>query len=258
MDNPNKIKMDAIIVDDELSVRNSITALLNENFPGINICSTAGSVADAVDTINRHNPDILFLDVELPDGTGFDILSRLPGRDFRVIFITGHQEYALKAIKVSALDYILKPFDPDELCRAIEKATEEINHRDERLKLETLSENMQGKKILRRIILPTAEHLHVVPISEIIRAEADSNYTMFRLSGNRHIMVSKTIKEFDEMLSGSGMIRVHQSHLVNIAYIDKFVKRDGGYLLLKNSEEVPVSQNLKKGVIEAIRNSLYD
>ena len=258
MDNPNKIKMDAIIVDDELSVRNSITKLLNENFPGINICSTAGTVADAVDAITRHNPDILFLDVELPDGTGFDILSRLPDRDFRVIFITGHQEYALKAIKVSALDYILKPFDPDELCRAIEKASEEINHRDEKLKLETLADNLQDKKTLKRIILPTAEHLHVVPINEIIRAEADSNYTMFRLSGNRHVMVSKTIKEFDEMLSGSGMIRVHQSHLVNLAYIDRFVKRDGGYLILRDSTEVPVSQNLKKSVLGAIKDYLYE
>jgi len=250
--------MNAIIVDDELPVRNSISTLLRESFPEIDIVATAGTVAEAQYMVERHTPDLLFLDVELPDGTGFDLLGRLSGLNFRVIFITGHQEYALKAIKVSALDYILKPFDPDELCNAIEKARQAINHHEEKVKLNTLADNLRGKRILKRIILPTAEHLHVVPIGDIIRAEADSNYTSFMLSGNRHVMVSRTIKEFDEMLSGSGMIRVHQSHLVNLAYIDKFVKRDGGYLLLKDGNEVPVSQNLKKRVLEAIKNWLYE
>jgi two-component system LytT family response regulator len=215
-------------------------------------------VAEGIEAIGTQSPDLLFLDVELPDGLGFDLLKKIDTVNFKVVFITGHQEYALDAIKVSALDYILKPFDADELCRAVDKARAVINHEEEQLKFLALSENLQNKKVLKRIILPTADHLHIVSISEIIRAQADSNYTLFVLSKGRQIMVSRTIKEFDSLLSGSGMIRVHQSHLVNVIYIDKFVRHDGGYLQLKDRTKIPVSHNLRKQVLRAIEESLYE
>lgn len=255
---PKPAVMNVIIVDDEIAVRNSITRILNDNFPDIVIASTAGTIAEAYAAITSINPDLLFLDVELPDGLGFELLQKINPVNFKVIFITGHQEYALDAIKVSALDYILKPFGTEELRQAVEKAREAINQRDEQIKLETLAENIRGRKSLKRIILHTADHLHVVPINEIIRAEADSNYTMFWLTGERHILVSRTIKEFNELLSASGMVRVHQSHLVNLEYIDRFVKRDGGYILLKDNTMIPVSQNLKKQVLQAINNFIYE
>ena len=249
--------MKIIIVDDESSVRNSISSILKDNFPGIAVTAMGASVKEGHDIILEHRPDLVFLDVEMPDGTGFDLLETLPSIDFRVIFITAHQEYALQAIKVSALDFVLKPFDPEDIRKAVEKARGIINIDVERLKLKTLQENLDSRKVLKRIVLHTAENLHLVPISDIVRAEADSNYTLFLLADGSRIMVSRTIKEFDTMLSGSGMIRVHQSHLVNIAFVDRFVKRDGGYLVLKDKSKIPVSQNLRKQVIQAINDSLY-
>ncbi len=250
--------MNVIIVDDEIPVQNSITELLKVSYPQISILASVGSVAEGLEAIRRQPPDLLFLDVELPDGLGFELLQKLENVNFKVVFITAHQEYALDAIKVSALDYIMKPFELEELCLAVEKASYAINQEDEQLKLRTLSENLQNRKVLRRIILPTAENLHIVSINEIIRAQADSNYTLFILSKGQQIMVSRTIKEFDSLLSGSGMIRVHQSHLVNVNYIDKFVRHDGGYLQLKDGTKIPVSHNLRKQVLQAIEDSLYE
>lgn len=249
--------MKTVIVDDERAVRNSITAILRQEYPGIEIAASAGSVREGYKAIIKHQPDLLFLDVEMPDGTGFDLLNRLSPVNFKIIFITAHQEYALDAIRVSALDFVLKPFDTTDLCKAVDKATSIINIEEEQLKLKTLQENLGSRKALKRIVLHTAESIHVVQVSDIIRAEAESNYTHFILSDRNKIMVSRTIKEFDALLSGSGMIRVHQSHLVNIAWVDRFVKRDGGYLLLKDQSKIPVSQNLRKQVVRAITDSLY-
>jgi two-component system LytT family response regulator len=250
--------MNAIIVDDELNVRNAIRALLAEHFPDINIISSEGTIEAGYEAITRYNPDLLFLDIELPDGNGFDLLRKFPSISFKIIFITGHHEYALDAIKVSALDYILKPVDTDELRLAVEKARKVISHAEQQLKLQALNENLQSRKVLKRIILHSSDHLQLVSVSDIIRAEADSNYTSFSLSDGRRILVSRTIKEFEGLLSGSGMIRVHQSHLVNINYIDRFVKKDGGYLLLNEGTKIPVSPNLKKQVLKALTDHLYE
>ena len=250
--------MNVIIIDDEPAVRNTIAAIIRNNFPEIRVVATAGSVAEGCDTIRINQPDILFLDVEMPDGTGFDLLSSISPVRFRVIFVTGHQEYALAAIKVSALDYILKPIDESELTAAIRKAREIINQADEQLKLSALTENLQGKKVLKRIILKTAEALQLVSVSEIIRAEAESNYTHFYLAGGKRVLVSRTIKEFESLLSGTAVIRVHQSHMVNLNHVDKFMKHDGGYLHLKDGTSVPVSPNLKQKVLHAITDHLYE
>ncbi|MEZ5021264.1 MAG: LytTR family DNA-binding domain-containing protein [Bacteroidales bacterium] len=250
--------MKAVIVDDEPAIRNTITTLLKENFPDISVCAAVGSVTEGCEAVTKNQPDILFLDVELPDGLGFELLRTVTPIRFRTIFITGHQEYALDAIKVSALDYILKPIDEDELKAAIIKARELINHEEEQLKILALTENMQERKVLRRIILKTAEALQLISVSDIIRAEAESNYTHFHLAGGKHIMVSRTLKEYEAMLSGTGLIRVHQSHLVNLNFIDKFFRHDGGYILLKDGTTVPVSPVLKQKVLQAISDHLYE
>jgi two-component system LytT family response regulator len=250
--------MKAIIIDDEPAIRNTISSLLRDSFPDITVSALAGTVEEGYAGVTAYQPDLLFLDVELPDGLGFDLLKRLSPVRFRTIFITGHQEYALDAIKVSALDYILKPIDLDELALAITKAREIINHEEEQLKLLALSENLSGKKVLKRIILRTSDALQLISVSDIIRAEAESNYTHFHLAGGKRIMVSRTIKDYEAMLAGTGLIRVHQSHLVNLNYADKFFKRDGGYLLLKNGTSIPVSPNLKQKVLQAITDHLYE
>ena len=250
--------MKAIVVDDESAVRKTIAVLLHESFPDIIVSASVGTINDGYAAIMEHQPDLLFLDIELPDGLGFDLVKKISPVNFRVIFITGHQEYALDAIKVSALDYILKPIDKDELREAINKAREMFNHEEEQLKLLALSENLKGKKVLKRIILRTADALQLIAVSDIIRAEADSNYTHFHLTGGKHVMVSRTIKEYEAMLTGTGLIRVHQSHLVNLNFVDKFIKRDGGYLQLRDGSCIPVSPNLKKQVLKAITDHLYD
>jgi two-component system LytT family response regulator len=250
--------MNAVIIDDEVTVRNAISSLLGDYFPEIRIIASAGTVEEGYESIVKHKPDLVFLDIELPDGTGFDLLRKFQQIPFKIIFVTGHQEYALDAIKVSALDYVLKPVDTDELRHAVEKAGEIISQEEQKLKFQALNENLQSKKVLKRIILHTSDHLQLVSVSDIIRAEADSNYTSFSLSDGKHVLVSRTIKEFESLLSGSGMIRVHQSHLVNINYIDRFVKKDGGYLLLKDSTKIPVSPILKKQVLQALTEHLYE
>lgn len=250
--------MNVVIIDDEITVRNAISSLLGEHFPGIRIMASAGTIEEGYDAVVKHKPDLLFLDIELPDGTGFDLIKRFPRITFQIIFVTGHQEYALDAIKVSALDYVLKPVDTDELRRAVEKAGKVINNEDQMIKFQALNENLQGKKVLKRIILHTSDHLQLISVSDIIRAEADSNYTTFSLADGKHILVSRTLKEYENLLSASGMIRVHQSHLVNINYIDRFVKKDGGYLLLKGGTKIPVSPNLKKQVLQALTDHLYE
>mgnify|MGYP001286547148 CR=1 FL=1 len=250
--------MKAVIVDDEAAVRNTISNLLKENFPEITVSAAAGSIGEGYTAVTEHQPDILFLDVELPDGLGFDLLKKVTPVHFRTIFITGHQEYALNAIKFSAFDYILKPIDEDELKSAIIKAREVINHEEEQLKILALSENMQEKKVLKRIILKSAEALQLISVSDIVRAEADSNYTRFHLIGGKHIIVSRTMKEYEAMLGGTALIRVHQSHIVNMNYIDKFFKHDGGYILLKDGTTVPVSPVLKQKVLQALTEHLYE
>jgi two-component system LytT family response regulator len=250
--------MKAIIIDDEPAVRNTISSLLRDHFPDITVSAQAGSISEGYDAVMKHEPDLLFLDIELPDGLGFDLVRKLSSVRFRIIFITGHHEYALDAIKVSALDYILKPVDEDELRTAIEKARELINHEEEQLKLLALNENLQEKKVLKRIILRTSDALLLVSITDIIRAEAESNYTHFYLSSGKHIMVSRTIKEYEAMLSGSGLIRVHQSHIVNLDYIEKFFRHEGGYLQLKDGSSIPVSPGLKQKVLQAISDHLYE
>lgn len=152
----------------------------------------------------------------------------------------------------------MKPIDNDEFIAAINKARELIDHEEEQFKLSALKENIRERKVLKRIILRTSDALQLISVADIIRAEAESNYTHFYLRGGKHIMVSRTIKEYDAMLSGSGLIRVHQSHLVNIDFIDKFLKRDGGHLKLKDGSVVQVSPNLKQKVLKAINDHLYD
>ncbi len=250
-------KMNTVIVDDDVSVRNTLQKLLRENFPSVKVLASAATVEEGYEAVLKYKPDLLFLDIELPDGNGFDILKRFTRIPFKVIFITGHQEYAITAIKVSALDFILKPIDNEEFISSVGKAQELISSEEQQLKFEALRENLQSRKILKRIILHTADHLQLVSVSDIIRAEADSNYTTFCLSDGKHIMVSRTIKEFEVLLTGSGMIRVHQSHLVNMEYIDRFTKKDGGYLLLRDGTKIPVSANLKKQVLQAMTDHLY-
>ena len=249
--------MNAVIIDDDPRVIHTVTQLLISNFKHIDIKATANTIEDGLKIIQSNNPDLAFLDINLPDGTGFDLLKQLGQVSFKVIFITGHEEYAVQAFKFSAFDFILKPIDLDELSKTIAKAEEALIQEEENLKIRALLENMENTKKLKRIILRTSDFLQLIDIEDIIRCEADNNYTNFFLKNGQKILVSKTIKEYSKLLGSSGFIRVHQSHLINSLYIDKYVKGDGGYILMKDNTDIPISQQMKQVVLKVLEQTLY-
>jgi two-component system, LytTR family, response regulator len=243
--------MRIVIIDDEPMARNTISSILKLGFPQVEIVGQAGSVKDALELIKETVPDIVFLDIDLPDGTGFDILASLQPTNFKVIFVTAHQEYAIKAIKFSALDFILKPISSIELGAAMNKVISEKSLVDSEIKFETLLTNYKSpRKEMRKMVLRTSESIHIVDIEDIIRCESDNNYTTFFLKDGQKILVSKGLKEYDDMLADYGFYRAHQSHLVNINFISRFDKKDGGYLVLADKTHVPVSQRKRQGLLD--------
>ncbi len=240
----------AIIIDDIEDARNILKVDLADVAPEIQVIGEADGVMQGVKLLAKHTPDILFLDIQMPDGDGFDLLEMLPTKPFKTIFTTASDEHALKAFRFSAVDYLLKPINPEDLRIAIDKA--KIS-KDSPQNLEILQENI-GRQIdkMERIVLNTQEKMHVLRLSEIIRLESDVNYTKFYLTNGQKVMVTKTLKEYDEMLSGNGFIRAHQSHLVNNDHIVEFLKADGGQINLTDGSYVPVSSRRRAIVLQAL------
>jgi len=243
--------MKIIIVDDELSPREQSKRLLAEFFPEINVCAEAENVLSAYEAILVHQPDLVLLDVDMPDGTAFDLLKRLPQINFNIIFITAHEKYALQAIKFSALDFLLKPYTSGEFVEAIRKAIRKEEATDSNLKFNALLQNFQHKQP-SKIVLRTSDSIHLVQLNEIIRLEADGAYTTFYVLNRKPIVVSKNLKEYDNLLVNSGFIRTHQSHLVNSRYVVCFHKTDGGSLGLTDKTQVPVASRYKEKVLQAL------
>ena len=230
----------AIIIDDENRTRDLISKMINSFDLGIEAIPAGENVQSGIQAILDHKPDIVFLDIQMPDGTGFDVLKAIPDKTFEVIFITAHEEFAIKAIKFSALDYLLKPVDPGELQAAVEKAIKAIHEKKEDSQFEALQHNIQPNQ-KRRLVLKTQESVFVIDLDEIIRCEADRNYTSFFLTGGKKILVSKTLKEYETMLSGHNFLRVQQSHLINLDFVDRYDKGNGGSVVMKDGSEVPLS-----------------
>ena len=196
------------------------------------------------------SPDILFLDIEMPDGDGFDLLDLVKTQSFKTIFTTASDAHALKAFKFSAIDYLLKPIDPEELHKAVLKAR---GTQDDPQSMKVLHENIsRSMNTMERMVLNTQDKLHVVRVADIIRCESDVNYTHIYLAGGEKVLVTKTLKEYDDLLSEHGFIRAHQSHLVNTLFIKEFVKADGGHLNLTTGGYVPVSTRKKPYVLQAL------
>ncbi len=231
----------ALVIDDENRTRELIVKMIN-SFGLVDIEAIQGgnNVSSGIESIEENNPDIVFLDIQMPDGTGFDLLKGLKQKNFELIFITAHEEFAIKAIKFSALDYILKPIDQKELKAAVEKAIKAVDDKKEDIQFEALQNNI-NPSMKRRLVLKTQESVHVVELDNIIRCEADRNYTSFFLSGGRKILVSKTLKEYETLLSGHNFLRVQQSHLINLDYVDRYDKGNGGSVVMKDGSEVPLS-----------------
>ena len=229
-----------VIIDDENRTRELIARMIDSFGFDVITIPEGENVQSGIDAIEKHQPDIVFLDIQMPDGTGFDVIRSIENKSFEVIFITAHEEFAIKAIKFSALDYLLKPIDTTELKAALEKALDTIDEKKETSQFDALQKNIQPSE-KRRLVLKTQESVHVVELDQIIRCEADRNYTSFFLKDNKKILVSKTLKEYETLLSGHNFLRVQQSHLVNIDYVDRYDKKNGGAVVMKDGSEVPLS-----------------
>ncbi len=241
----------AVIIDDEKNGRNTLNSLLTKYCPEIEIIGEAFDVNSGIEVIEELNPDIVFLDVEMPDGTGFDLLSQIGDIEFEVIFVTAYDKYAVRAFQFSAVDYLLKPVNPNLLVTAVGKIKDNSEVKLLSEKIDTLLGNT---KKLDKIVLHTAEGIHVVKIENIIRCTADDYYTIFHLKDNSKITVSITLKEYAESLEDFNFFRTHQSHLVNLDYVDRYVNTEGGYLVMQNGDTVEVSRRKKKLLIEALTN----
>lgn len=241
-------KLTAIIVDDMPSTLKMLQNDIVKHHKEIEIIGTAKSVVEAAVLLRKKQPDILFLDIMLGDGTGFDVLEIHPNLSSKIIFVTASDEFAIKAFKFAAIDYILKPYSNEDLSNAINKA--KIQIKPDKEQLTVLQQSIkQPNQRPKKISLSTSDKIIVVNLDDIIRCKSDNNYTEFFLIDNQKILVGKTLKYFADMLKEFDFIRVHQSHLINIQYIKEFIKSDGGYLVLKNKKTIPVSVRKRNEVI---------
>jgi len=242
--------LSAVIIDDVADARKTLAVDIASFCPELKILGEADGVVSGAKLIREKKPQLVFLDIQMPDGSGFDLLEIFGEIDFGVIFTTASDAHAIQAFRFSAIDYLLKPIDPDDLIAAVEKARISLSNQQERIDL--LLETVKEKKTMSRLALNTLEKIHVVHLREIIRCESSTNYTIFYFQGGRQLLVTKTLKEFDGMLSNHGFMRVHQSHLINTEYIREFVKIDGGYIVMADDSNVPVSSRKRSQVMQQI------
>lgn len=242
----------AIIIDDENNNQELIFNLLKAYAENIEVVALADSVKTGYKAIMEHKPNLIFLDIQMQDGTGFDLLKLFDKPDFKVIFVTAHEEFAIEAFKFSALDYLLKPISPVNLLSAVKKAQDSLNNEELNLKLRTLLDNIgEPVKQKRKIVLKTLERIYSVDMDEILRFESDGGYTKVYLRDGKRIMVSRILKEFDEFLADVGFVRVHHSHLVNINQVFCFEKSES-HIVMKDNSIVPVSNRKKDHVLELL------
>lgn len=247
----------AILIDDDHHLRTGLKALLERYTDDIAIIGEAESVKTGIEAVQKYKPQVIFLDIHLSDGTGFDMFEKLAtlGRiKAHIVFITAHEQYAVKAFKFSALDFILKPVDFEELQHTIAKIKEVVNQNSSFEHIDLLLENIR-KKVdnFRRIALSTSDGIHLFDVADIIRCEAKVNYTQFYIKNHKPVLISRTLKEYEEILSEHGFERVHQSHLINLSYLKSYIRSDGGYVIMSDNSTIPIAQSKKDKLQELIR-----
>ena len=239
-------KLKTVIIDDEQNAVDFMISVIGEYCPDLEVAGYAGNVKEGVALIGRVKPELILLDVEMPDGSGFDLLEFFPEKDFDVVFITAFNHYAIKAIKFSAVDYILKPVNINEFIGSMKKVVQR--------KKETRTSVSDNYKVLienlktptpSRLAIPTADGMEYLNPKEIIRIDADGSYSRFYLTGERKILVSRNLKEFQDLLGDRYFFRSHNSYLINLKYVKKYVRKDGGYIEMQDGSQAPVSRNRK-------------
>jgi two-component system, LytTR family, response regulator len=245
----------AVVIDDIETIRKKNIAIINSKCPNISIIGQADNVENGIKIIKQLTPDIVFLDVEMPDGTGFDLLQKLKPINFKVIFITGFEDFAIRAFRFSAIDYLLKPLDSTELIEAVKKAEESLSKEVFEMKLNNLFTNLDRPKNHQKLVLKTAEKIYSVNIQDIINCESDKNYTTFHFINASKLLVSTNLKEYETLLSPFNFFRTHQSHLINMAFFDHFIKTDGGNtIVMKNKQTIPLAIRKKDEFLVLLEN----
>lgn len=243
----------AIIVDDEESNLSSLKEKLHRHCPQINIVALCDSAHKGIDAIDSLKPDIVFLDIEMPVMNGFLMLQELTYKNFELIFTTAYDHYAIKAIRYSALDYLVKPIDIEELKTAVARAEEKKQGQTANRQLELLLENLSPKKNnYQRIAVPTAEGLQFIKVDEIVYLEASVNYTHIFLETGQKYVVSHTLKDFEEMLDPHIFLRIHHSYIINKNFAEKYIRGEGGQVVLSNGIRLDVAKRKKTEFLKAI------
>ena len=236
-----------IIVDDENKGRRSLQRLLELLQAPVEIIDTAATVKEAISKIDSLKPELVFLDIMLQQGTGFDVLEKIKHTKFHLIFVTAYDQYALQAFRYSAIDYLTKPLDPDLLEESLQRLTELPKEQELSPKLEALKEN---HKSLDKLALHDAQGIQLVRVKDILYCKSQNNYTEFHLVDQKSILVSRTLKDFDELLGQNGFFRVHQSYLINLNRITQYLKQDGGYVKMEDGTLITVSRRKKEELLK--------
>lgn len=243
----------AIIIDDERHSCDALKMLLEKCCPQIQVAATCHSAKAGIAKISELKPDLIFLDIEMPYLNGFQMLEQIPNIDFEIIFTTSYDQYAIKAFKFSALDYLLKPVDREELEKAVQKISKKINpFISQQLEILLQKINQPSVPVLR-IALPTMQGLEFIPVESIIHCTSSNNYTEFFLTDKKKLLVSRTLKEAEDMLADHAFIRVHHSHIVNLNAITKYVKGEGGYLVMADGSSIDVSRSRKELLMQKLQ-----
>jgi len=242
----------AIIIDDEPYCCEILAAMLESDCPEIETVAVCNNAKDALMAIDQFSPDIIFLDVEMPKMNGFEMLEQLKSINFHLIFTTSYDQYALKAIRFSAIDYLLKPIDREELKAAIQKVKEKLQSPIPQ-QLEILMQKLrQPQNPINKIALPTMEGLQMIPVENIISCESDDNYTRLQLKNSKKLLVTRSLKDMEEILEQHSFIRVHRFYMVNLNEIEKYIKGEGGYLVMSDGTSIDVAKNKKEVLLRKL------
>lgn len=245
-------KIRTIVVEDEQKSVELLKKLLEKHCPEVEYCGSAGGVSEGINIISETKPDLVLLDIEMHDGTGFDLLERIGEKSFDVIFTTAYIQYSIKAIRFSAMDYILKPIDPDELVEAVRRCAERQRHEVAEDRFNALLTNLNVESSKKRIVIPEGDGMTFVALGDIIRCESDGNYTFFILKGGKRIVATRTLGDYEELLSEDHFIRIHRSHLINLDHVSRYIKGEGGYVVMSDGSEVEVSRRKKADFLDRI------
>ena len=242
-----------IIVDDSDKSRNVLTKLLNQEFPNVDIVGEADNITSAYNYIIEEMPDLVFLDIEMPNGNGFDLLKKFEQVPFQVIFVTAYDHYAIKAIKCSALDYILKPVDIAELRKSVKKIIINNDHASLQSQINLLREEVNNPKSINKVAINTKDGIEFLPASDIIQLKADGSYTEIYLTDSKKFVASKSLKEFEFLIEKNNFFRSHRSHIINLDHLIKYIPTDN-IIYLSGNQVSGVSRNQKEHLNALIRS----